>query len=62
LETADHASLALDSGEANCANLFAIEASPSLTVKVSNKRNNVFWVQKIDKGIANIAVILEINR
>jgi len=53
--------LSLNSSIGDVANLFTVKLFPFLVVKLLNKWNNTLWVDEIDKCIANIALILEIN-
>jgi hypothetical protein len=43
------------------ANFVAVEARPSFAEDTLGKRNNAGWINKVDKCIAYVALVLEIH-
>jgi hypothetical protein len=53
---------ALDASVFDLAYLFAVEALPLLRVELQEKVNYVHRVGKIDEGVSDVALVLEIDR
>ena len=54
--------LALDPCIPDLANLHRIKHSPLFIMKFLTERKDITQINKIDKSVANIAIVLEINR
>ena len=62
LKIVDEGLLALDATVGQLADLLRIEALPILTIQVLVQRNNINWVTHVDEGIADVTVVLQVNR
>lgn len=51
----------LDAGVADVAHLLAVELLPLLTIKLLNERDDVFRPHHVDKSIAHIALVFEVD-
>ena len=52
----------LDASITDVADLLTVELLPFLAVELLNKRNDILWSDHVDEGVADIALVLEINR
>lgn len=62
LKIVDEGLLALDATVGQLTDLLRIEALPILTIQVLVQRNNINWVTHVDEGIADVTVVLQVNR
>lgn len=62
LESGNHRVLALNSSESYGADFLRVKAPPFLPLKVFDEGRDELGVQEIDETVANIALVLEINR
>ena len=61
VDIVDEAALALDASVGNLADLFRVECLPRLIVQVHVERHDVYRVHKVDKGVAYVAAIVEVE-
>lgn len=58
----EHGRFSLNAGVGDVANFVAVESSPMLAIVAAMKWQNVPVIDKVDKRIAPIAPVLEVNR
>ena len=61
-EVVDHALLALDASVGDVADLEAVELLPSVAVELLEEGHYVLWLHEVDEGVANVALVLEVDR
>jgi hypothetical protein len=61
LEACDHRALALDARERHGAHFLAVEALPALAVELVHEGRDVAGVQEVNKTVAHVTAVLEID-
>ena len=62
LESLDHGLLALDARVRDLAHLVRVEAVPLLVVELLVKGRDVSGRDEVDKGVADVTLVLEVDR